>query len=410
MATHPVSDPADAAGRADAAADEPGRESGTRRERPPAGARYLRYVWLVYLGTLFFQPVFDPTAGVLDWVTVGLLVAVFLPMYLAATSTRGSRTLLLLAAGMALLGLLGSLVNSGAGVFVVYAAATVAYLEPARRAVAAIAALLGVVLLMLVVSPVPMPWRLAWLAPTLVVTIVVGAVNVFDAERDRAHRRLRRAHEEIERLATLAERERIGRDLHDLLGHTLSVVVVKAELAGRLVAVDADRAATEVGDIERIARDALGEVRAAVTGYRAGGLDAQLARARQALSAAGVQARVDTTVSALPAAQESVLALAVRECVTNVVRHAEATRTAITAHDGPGEVVLEVTDDGGGTLGTEGSGLTGMRERVSALGGSVRVEAGDGGRGTRVTVRLPLPFQQPGTGDLGAAAEHGVGR
>ena len=406
MASHPVSNPADAA------VSDPARDAGTGRERPPAGARYVRYVWLVYLGTLVFQPASDPTASVLDWVAVGVLVAVFLPLYLAATSPRGPRTLLLLAAGMALLGLLGSLVNSGASVFVVYAAATVAYLEPVRRAVVAIAALLGVVLLMLIVSPVPMPWRLATLAPAFVITIVIGAVNVFDAERERAHRRLRRADEEIERLATLAERERIGRDLHDLLGHTLSVVVVKAELAGRLVPVDADRAAAEVDDIERIARDALAEVRAAVTGYRAGGLDAQLARARQALSAAGVQARVDTTVSALPAAQESVLALAVRECVTNVVRHAGAARTTITAHDGPGEVVLEVTDDGGGTRGPEGSGLTGMRERVSALGGSVRVEAGDGARGTRVTVTLPLPVQEPasGPGTLGPAAEHGVGR
>lgn len=406
MASHPLSSPADAS------ASDPEGTAQHASEPPPAGARYLRYVWLVYLGTLVFQPASDPNAGVLDWVYVGVLVAVFLPLYLAATSPRGQRSTPLLAAGMALLGLLGSLANSGAGVFVVYAAATVAYLEPARRAVVAIASLLGVVLLMLVVSPVPMPWRLATLAPTFVVTIVIGAVNVFDAERERARRRLRRADEEIERLAALAERERIGRDLHDLLGHTLSVVVVKAELAGRLLPVDADRAAAEVGDIELIARDALGEVRAAVIGYRAGGLDTQLARARQALSTAGVQARVDATLPALPAAQESVLAMAVRECVTNVVRHAGAARATITAHDGPGEVVLEVTDDGRGTRGPEGSGLTGMRERVSALGGSVRIEAGDGARGTRVTVTLPLPAQGPvnGSGARGPAAEHGVGR
>lgn len=409
MSSHPMSQPP-------GAATDPARGAGTGRERPPTGARYVRYLWLVYLGTLVFQPAFDPAASVLDWVVVGVLVAVFLPLYLAATSRamspQGPRTPLPLAAGMALLGLLGSLVNSGASVFVVYAAAIVAYLEPVRRAVVAIAVLLGVVLLMLLVSPVPMPWRLATLAPAFVVTIVVGAVNVFDAERQRAHRRLRRADEEIERLATLAERERIGRDLHDLLGHTLSVVVVKAELAGRLVPVDADRAAAEVDDIERIARDALGEVRAAVTGYRAGGLDAQLARARHALSAASVQARVDTTVSALPAAQESVLALAVRECVTNVVRHAGAARTTITVHDGPDEVALEVTDDGSGSRGPEGWGLTGMRERVAALGGSVRVAPGDGARGTRVTVTLPLPVHGAvtGLGTLGPAAKHRVGR
>ncbi len=406
MATHPVRTPADAA------VSDLECDAGTLRETPPAGVRYLRYVWLVYLGTLVFQPAFDPTAGLLDWVAVGVLVTVFLPLYLAATSPRRPRTLLLLAAGMALLGLLGSFVNSGAGIFVVYAAASVAYLEPVRRAVVAIAALAGVVLLMIAVSPIPMPWRLASLAPAFVFTIVVGAVSIFDAERERAYRRLRRADQEIERLATLAERERIGRDLHDLLGHTLSVVVVKAELAGRLVRVNADRAAVEIGDVERIARDALGEVRAAVTGYRAGGLAAELARTRQALSAAGVEARIDTTVSAVPAAHESVLALAVRECVTNVVRHAGAAETTITVHDEPGEVVLQVTDDGRGTRGPEGSGLTGMRERVSALGGSVRIEAGNGARGTRVTVTLPLPVQAPASeaGVLGAATEHGVRR
>ncbi|MFC5382335.1 sensor histidine kinase [Aquipuribacter nitratireducens] len=358
----------------------------------PRGARYVRYLWLAYLGSLVFQPAFDPDAGPLDWVLVGVLVALFLPLYLAVTRPRSDRAVLVLAGAMALLGLVGSLVNSGASVFVIYAAAAVAYLEPVRRALTAIGGLLGVLLLMLVVSPAPMPWRFLALAPAFVFTVVVGAVNVVDAERGRTRRRLRRADAEIERLAALAERERIGRDLHDLLGHTLSVVVVKVELAGRLVPLDAERAAAEVHDIEQIAREALGEVRTAVAGYRAGGLDAELARAHRALTAAGVDVDVDVELPALPAAHESVLALAVRECVTNVVRHAAATAARIDGALDGGTAVLEVTDDGRGADGPEGAGLTGMRERVSALGGAVDVTVADG---TRVRVELPLAASPP---------------
>ena len=131
------------------------------------------------------------------------------------------------------------------------------------------------------------------LVPALVFTIVTGAANIFDAERERAQRRLRRADEEIERLAALAERERIARDLHDLLGHTLSVIVVKSELAARLAERDPARAGEEMRDVERIGREALAEVRAAVVGYRAQGLRGELDGARRALAAAGVEATVD---------------------------------------------------------------------------------------------------------------------
>ena len=146
---------------------------------------------------------------------------------------------------------------------------------------------------MLVISPVPLPWRFLGLGPALVFTIVTGAANIFDAERERVQRRLRRADEEIERLAALAERERIARDLHDLLGHTLSVIVVKSELAARLAEREPARAGDEMRDVERIGRDALAEVRAAVVGYRAQGLRGELDGARRALAAAGVEATIE---------------------------------------------------------------------------------------------------------------------
>jgi two-component system sensor histidine kinase DesK len=275
----------------------------------------------------------------------------------------------------------------------IYAAGTASRLYPTRRAVAVVAVLVGVVGLIFVISPVPMPWRLAALGPALLFTPVVGATSIFDAERNRANQRLLLADEEIARLATIAERERIARDLHDLLGHTLSVIVLKSEVAARLVRLDPSRAAAEVNDIGQISREALGEVRAAVAGYRARGLGAELDGARVALEAAGVDVEVHADPTDLSAEQESALAMALREAVTNVVRHAAAQRATVSITKVGADVRLEVSDDGRGSAGPAGSGITGMRERIAALGGSVTVGGRmgrDGRHGTVVEVTLPL--------------------
>ena len=146
---------------------------------------------------------FNPSTDALDWLAVAVLIALFLRSTQRrsdhATPDPDPRR------GLGALALAGSLVNSGASVFVVYAAATAGRLYPARRAVQVVAALGGLVGLIFV-SPVPMPWRLAALGPALLFTPVVGAASIFDAERGRANQRLLRADEEIERLATIAER------------------------------------------------------------------------------------------------------------------------------------------------------------------------------------------------------------
>jgi two-component system, NarL family, sensor histidine kinase DesK len=356
-------------------------------DRPPDRTRWMRYVWLVYLVALLFQPAFDPAAGVLDWFAALALIGIFLPLYIASFRAADDRQLLLFVGAMAALGAAGSLINGGASVFIIYAAAAAAYLEPVRRAVSVIAALVGVLGLIVVISPAPFPWRLLGLAPALVFTIVTGAANLFDAERERGQQRLRRADEEIERLAALAERERIARDLHDLLGHTLSLIVVKSELAARLVENQPSRAGGEMRDVERIGREALAEVRAAVVGYRTKGLRGEVEGAQRALEAADVEATVEADLPALPIAYESALALALRESVTNVIRHAGARHASIRIGVEESTIVLEVTDDGRGGSGQEGAGLTGMRERIAALGGAVQL---DGRSGTRVQVTLPV--------------------
>lgn len=297
-----------------------------------------------------------------------------------------------LIAALALLAVVGSVVNTGASIFAVYAASIAGRLQPVRRAVWVIVALAGVTVLIYLISRAQMPWRIMLVAPEFVFTLVVGAVSIFDAERGRAQQRLRRADEEIERLATIAERERIARDLHDLLGHTLSVIVLKSELAARLIAIDSDRAGQEVRDIENTARTALTEVRAAVTGYRATGLGGEITNARRALAAADVDAELPTTLPALPAEQESALAFAVRESVTNVLRHAQARHASIRIDSTSDGVVVEVRDDGKGGDTPDGAGLTGMRERIAALGGGVTRSTGtETGHGSGTLVRVTLP-------------------
>ncbi len=204
----------------------------------------------------------------------------------------------------------------------------------------------------------------------------MGSVNIHFAQRNQANRQLRMAQDEIEHLARVAERERIARDLHDVLGHTLSVVILKSELASKLIGNDPDRAANEIRDVEQISREALAEVRNAIGGYRAGGLEAELVRAASTLKTAGVAAECQSVHVSLSPAQETVLALAVREAVTNVVRHARARRCLLRLEQVDGNCLLEIQDDGCGGSQGEGNGVRGMRERVEALGGTLQRETG----------------------------------
>src|SRR5208337_3051105 len=161
-----------------------------------------------------------------------------------------------------------------------------------------------------------------WGSMGLLITLV-GLGNHHWAVTHCASKKLRQAQGEVEHLAKVAERERIARDLHDVLGHTLSLITLKSELAGKLIDRDPERAGKEIREVEQISRQALTDVRDAIRGYRSQGLVAELAQAKSTLETAGLTVQCDaaTTVK-LPAVQESVLSLAVREAVTNVVRHA----------------------------------------------------------------------------------------
>jgi two-component system sensor histidine kinase DesK len=204
------------------------------------------------------------------------------------------------------------------------------------------------------------------------------------------------ARAELARVAVAQERERFARDLHDLLGHTLSVITLKAELAGRLLPGQPEPAAREVHEIEQVAREALSEVRDAVSGYRQPTLDRELAGARMALSAAGIEAQIKHSEPTLTPDVEAVLAWAVREGATNVIRHSGASHCTIRVLAGLSEASVEVTDSGTLGLGeaVAGNGLAGLRERAQALGGSVAAGALPEG-GFRLRVVVPARPGEP---------------
>jgi two-component system, NarL family, sensor histidine kinase DesK len=235
------------------------------------------------------------------------------------------------------------------------------------------------------------PWQaLVWMPTITAIIGVIVMVERINRERDAA---LKLSHDEVRRLAALAERERIGRDLHDLLGHTLSMVALKSDLAGRLLDRDPAAARNEIGEVSRVAREALAQVRRAVSGIRAAGIAAELAAAKLLLETDGVafDYRFDDGFAgnALPAGVEVALAMTVREAATNIQRHARAQRAEASFGMDGGDAVLRIVDDGRGGAIVPGNGLAGMRERLEGLHGSLRIDAGPG-RGTRVEARVPL--------------------
>jgi two-component system, NarL family, sensor histidine kinase DesK len=220
----------------------------------------------------------------------------------------------------------------------------------------------------------------------------IGAALVAMGEIMRANRELHDARAELARLAVADERERFARDLHDLLGHSLSVISLKAQLARRRLPHDPESAEADVADIETVSRDALRQVREAVSGYHRPVLDAELQGARTALDAAGIETTIDRPAVELPAEVEAVLAWTVREAATNVIRHSGARHSAIRIVPALDQASVEIVDDGRGVNGSQGggTGLTGLQERLRQAGG--RLEAGprDDGPGFRVRAIVPV--------------------
>ena len=264
-----------------------------------------RYIHLIYLAILFMQPALEP-GGPMDWLLAAALAAAFAVWYLTMPVMKSWYPWLAVAVAFA-----ASFVNSGASVFYVYAGFMFGSLTTGRRlwrtlaAVMAIVALQGAIIYFMYDSFFATFSHLI----SLVMLLFAGVVSIGEFERSEVNRRLRQANEQIATVSKIAERERIARDMHDVLGHTLSVVVLKSELAGRLFRDDPERAASEIRDVEKLARDALKEVRTSISGYRERGFQGELANVRLALEAADIELTENIEDIALETEVEQVLAV-----------------------------------------------------------------------------------------------------
>jgi two-component system, NarL family, sensor histidine kinase DesK len=359
------------------------RRDGARNWRRGGG------FWLVYLLSPLGQAWTDHQLAASIAGTVLLVVFAWAYLVLVPTAwygaARASRALLvcltLFALSVAETAVIGV---SGLTAWVFVAAATIVLL-PVRPAVV----ICGVLAVVATVVPqyIP-PWHDNNLEWGVGVAVALASVAVFAFTRlIRANHELAAAREEVAMLAAERERLRIARDLHDLLGHSLTTVTLKAALARRLIDSDPDRAKAEIEAVERLARESLADTRTAVAGYREVRLATELATAQEVLAAAGIRADLPRVVDAVPAELAGLFGWVVREGVTNVVRHSRAQRVRIALTD----KAIEIVDDGAGVPGgydaTCGNGLAGLAERANAVGGRlVAGPAENGGFSLRVEV------------------------
>ncbi|MDN5768378.1 MAG: sensor histidine kinase [Humibacillus sp.] len=350
----------------------------------------MRAVWLVFLIYPLIS-VFQSGRGALVEIVGVMLVAAFVVVYLGGMGALDKReergeernrlSGLLLVALCALSLLSAIIIGLNALGFMPFILSFAMFVLPIRWAF--VSAAVGVALTML------LPWALGefdeWWSFGLIVFSVVVATGLVRVAIEQGER-----YEQVrERLAVVDERERVARDVHDVLGHSLTVVTLKAELAERLVELDPERAKAELAEIQQLTRQALAEIRETVGGLRVARLDHELASARGALRAAGICSNLpdhgDPDITIVDPRHRAVLAWVLREAVTNVVRHSDADACSIEL----GSNVLTVADDGRGREGRpEGNGIRGLRERVEAAGGQLSYATGPDGHGTTLEVTM----------------------
>ena len=347
------------------------------------------YIWLVYSVFFFIEPVLQNS--LLYWAKTLVIYAAFLPVYIYYVETKRPQLRLPLVVVIFLFGVATIHWNQGGTFFAIFASA----LSPfaVRRTRSALMLMVGDAA---IVGGMWFWFREDSINYTIAIIMIfiTGLANLFMAEQKRSQCKLEKAREENAALAQVAERERIARDLHDVLGHTLSVIVLKAELASRLLGRDTpqDQAPRRSRDCRR-RKDCTkppspksAKLSAAIVPKV---LQAEVDMARMTLDAAGVTLACETMPPTLTAREETALALSVREAVTNIVRHAQATECTLRFAVTPdGFTTLEVEDNGRTRVMREGHGLRGMRARVEELGGRFRIERASN-QGTRLVIELP---------------------
>ncbi|HSJ29343.1 MAG TPA: sensor histidine kinase [Acidimicrobiia bacterium] len=350
-------------------------------------AEFSRWAPLVFFAFILIGPVFSPDAGPEDWALAVGVVAVGLPTFVVSEirgwDIGGAAVLMLLALGTA------PFDSTAIMALPIYAAALVAGSARQETLRFRLAVITALSLTGFFLSSIPWPFRIFILIPVIMIW-VIGSAVFHDVSRDHRAVALQAENRRVAHLATIAERERIARDVHDIAGQALTAITVRSQLVQRLARSDQVRASEEAGEMERIARDALASIRQSVAGWHQASLLDELAAARDVLAAAGTELETlgDSGVDLAPSV-ENVLALGLREAVTNVLRHAKASKVEARIDSQLGGVSLTVTDDGIGPAKGTGSGIQGMRDRVIAAGGTLTFGPGEAG-GTEL--RIDMPF------------------
>jgi two-component system, NarL family, sensor histidine kinase DesK len=350
----------------------------------PVLRKRWRWANLIYLIFVFLPLIFGKSEW-LSWALSVVAIVIFLPLHWQSYDDNQAKQIWIV---LGIAGLAFALTpwNTGGNTFLIYALIITGWRFATRRAL-----LIGILLIALYVALI-VYLNLHWAFIIFIsifggIMLFSGIVGRMDFQRNAE---LRLSQEEIKRLARMNERERIARDLHDVLGHTLSVVAIKSELAKKLIDRDTRAAKQQMIEVEQVARQALSQVREAVTGFRAAGLAAEIASARLNLYSAGVSMDVHASaLPALPSDTENALALCLRESVTNILRHAQAQRVELELQHTEHSVQMRISDDGRGADIKTGNGLQGLQERVTSLRGKLRIDSAPGA-GTRVDIFVPL--------------------
>ncbi|GGW66344.1 sensor histidine kinase [Alishewanella tabrizica] len=346
----------------------------------------MSWVYLLNL-TLFLAPLLFVPYQL--WHYAAMLVALisFLYCYFAAyrqSSTQMHWPIL----GMMVIATLVAPINPGAISMFSFAGFFIGFAYKLRRYLLLMAALCAILITLDITDLILWPYFLLLGVPVVIGVSLLGRV---EQQRQLRLRQERQSADEIKQLATIVERERIGRDLHDILGHTLSSIILKADLAEKLLArQQAEAAQQQLSELSTIARDALSQVRQSVSGFKHQGLTTEVAKLLSRLRDAGFQVELYGEIPQLDSRRETALVLALTELITNVMRHSQGDSCQLHFISDDKHLQLELTDNGKGAECKEGNGLTGLRERLSAIGAHLTLQQNQGFQAI-----IDLPLKEP---------------
>ncbi|GAA5218143.1 sensor histidine kinase [Corallincola platygyrae] len=352
------------------------------------------HIWLLTLGFYWLQPVLSEFPSItMVWLALAMLA--FLGCYYIVSASANLTHRRLANLGMVMLGIATATVNVGANTFFIFASAHFGHNWSMRIAVP----LLITNIVLMIGCYLLFPLHIGYfLLPGMITSIIIGIESVWVAREEKHQSELKQSQQEIQRLAAEAERERIGRDLHDILGHTLSVVNMRAQLAER-VCQQAQHSpeklevlAEELKNIGQVSRDALKQVREAVSHYRHVDLASEFSALSLELERHNIVTKSQISLPQMSEKTEAELGLILRELITNVLRHSKATQCQVGSETNDNQFQLWVNDNGVGQDIQFGNGLTGIVERVKALNGSFSVthKQGDLGQGTYQQITIPV--------------------